>query len=85
MADKRVFRANLAVVWLALNVVLLATFGARGMYDRHLGWALLCVLPAIAAGAWAGDRVHRRLSPAHFRTAVYSLVLAGGLTLLVSG
>ena len=83
--DKRSFRANLAAIWLVLNAVWLASYAARGLLTAKLGLAALCLLPPVALGMVFGELVHRRLAPARFRTAVYALVLAGGLSLLVSG
>jgi len=83
--DKRSFRANLAAIWLVLNGVWLASYAARGLLTAKLGLAALCLLPPMALGMVLGELLHRRLAPARFRTAVYSLVLAGGLSLLVTG
>ena len=83
LADKRAFRATLAVLWLVLNTALLANFLALGLYSRHtaeLGGVVgLTLLP----GLWLGERIHRALDGARFERLVWTLLLVAGLALAI--
>jgi uncharacterized protein len=79
LADKRAFRATLAVLWLVLNVALLVNFASAGLYDRtvaHTGGVLaLTIIPGLAVG----ERIHGKLDAARFERVVWIvLLLAGG-------
>ncbi|MGN6103957.1 MAG: TSUP family transporter [Kofleriaceae bacterium] len=80
---KRTFRATLAVLWLVLNVALLANFLSLELYTRATldrGTALaLAVIP----GLWLGERVHRALDPTRFERVVWLLLLGAGGALAV--
>jgi len=84
LPEKRVFRATLAALWLVLNGALLVSYALRGALTPETGAMALWMLPPMVLGILAGDAVHRRLDPARFRSAVYGLMLASGLTLLVA-
>lgn len=83
LADKRVFRATLAVLWLGLNTALLVNFLAIGLYTGDtlgLGGAIaLTVVPGLVLG----ERVHRALDAARFERIVWILLLVAGLALVI--
>ena len=83
LADKRAFRATLAVLWLVLNTALLVNFLALGLYGRtsvELGGVVgLVLLP----GLWLGERIHRALDGARFERLVWTLLLGAGLALAI--
>jgi uncharacterized protein len=79
--DKARLRATLMTVWFTLNSLLTLAFLVDGR--------LLPALPQVAAyapllllGVWLGERLHRRVSEAHFRIAIHCLLLATGALLL---
>jgi uncharacterized membrane protein YfcA len=77
--EKRRLRATLAALWLLLNAAMVANFVAHGaMGATSLGRSAL-LLPATIAGAWAGDRVHRRVTERPFRVAMAVVMTAAGL------
>jgi uncharacterized protein len=79
--DKARFRATLAALWLALNGALVASYARSGMLNRETLRASLWLLPAVPLALVAGEWVHRRVAVRPFRTAVWSLLLFGGLAL----
>jgi hypothetical protein len=83
LADKRAFRATLAVLWFVLNIALLVNFLSLGLYTRHtaeLGGAIgLALLP----GLWLGQRLHDALDGARFERVVWTLLLVAGLALAI--
>jgi uncharacterized protein len=85
VSDKQSFRATLAVLWLALNALLVASLAADGRVTvTTLGRSLL-LLP-IVAGAWvAGEWCAQRISDRPFRALGAALLGAAGILLLVRG
>ncbi|MDQ3368125.1 MAG: sulfite exporter TauE/SafE family protein, partial [Myxococcota bacterium] len=83
LADKRAFRATLAVLWLVLNVALLINFVALDRVGPETVDLGLVLALAIIPGLWLGERVHRALDPARFERVVWSLLLVAGLALAV--
>jgi hypothetical protein len=83
LPDKAAFRATLAVMWLVLNVALLANFASLGLYARstaHLGGVLAITL---VPGLYLGERLHRRLDAARFERVVWGVLLAAGAALAI--
>ncbi len=83
--DKHAFRATLTAVWLVLNSVLIARFAAEGRFTREIGQSVLWLAPAILMGIFLGEKLHKRVNEQRFRVAVYALLLAASLVLLVRG
>jgi uncharacterized membrane protein YfcA len=79
--NKATFRVTLIVVWLILDTGLSLAFAADG---RLLPvWPLvLAYLPVVALGIVLGERLHNRVSEAHFRVAIDVLLLVCGALLL---
>lgn len=83
LADKRAFRATLAVLWFALNIALLVNFLALGLYGRHTVEIGGVVGLALIPGLWIGQRIHDALDGARFERVVWSLLLVAGLALAI--
>jgi len=81
LADKRAFRATLAVLWFVLNIALLVNFVALGLYTRHTVEIGGAVGLALIPGLWLGQRVHDALDGARFERVVWTLLLVAGLAL----
>lgn len=81
--DKEVYRATASRYFAALYLVLVP---AQLILSPSLDALLraLLLLPAVAVGGWLGHRVFPRLSPLWFNRVVVLVVLAAGLTSLVS-
>jgi uncharacterized protein len=81
IADKTAFRATLAVLWIALNTILLANFMTLARYpdvDVLVAMALV-VIP----GRLMGERLHRALDAQRFTRVVWIVLLLAGCALLV--
>jgi uncharacterized membrane protein YfcA len=81
--DKEALRATNAAMVMLSSLVRLLLFGAAGLLtqDGLLGTALL-LLPAMAGGAWLGNRLHAAVPAILVVKAVYALLVIAGLTLL---
>lgn len=80
--DKHRFRSTLAVVWLTLNAVLIATFLLEDRYDATIVQDIAWLLPAIPVGIVVGELLHRRVDERRFKISVFSLLSVAALTLL---
>ncbi len=83
LPDKAAFRATLAVLWITLNVALIANFISLEAYDRHVGWLGATVALALVPGLAIGERIHRALDPAKFERVVWIVLLVAGLALAI--
>lgn len=82
-ADKRAFRATLAVLWFVLNAALLANFASLGLYGRRTFEHGAAIALAVLPGLWIGERVHRALDAARFERVVWALLLCAGAALAI--
>lgn len=83
LADKRAFRASLAVVWLVLNTALLVNFASAGLYGRATGEVGGVLALTIVPGLVIGERVHHQLDAARFERVVWLVLLLAGTALAV--
>lgn len=83
LADKRAFRATLAVLWLVLNVALLVNYASAGLYDRTTFKTLGILALTVVPGLYIGERVHGKLDAARFERVVWLLLLGAGLALAI--
>ncbi len=83
IADKRAFRGTLAVLWLVLNSVLLASFVSLDRYGEVTFEIGVVLALAIVPGLWIGERLHHALDAARFERVVWSVLLVAGLALVV--
>nr|HEX4314923.1 TSUP family transporter [Kofleriaceae bacterium] len=83
LSEKRTFRATLAVLWLALNAALLASFAQEGLYGDDARDAGVVLAVAIVPGLALGELVHRRLDAARFERVVWLVLLGAGAALVV--
>ena len=81
IADKTAFRATLAVLWIALNTILVANFVAL---ERYPDPTLALVLAAtIIPGRLVGERLHRALDAQKFERVVWIVLLVAGAALAI--
>jgi len=79
--NKRQFRTTLALLWLVLNIALVASLAATGKITRFtLGYSTY-LLPSVALGMFVGMKVHDRVSESTFRRIVYLLLVLAGSSL----
>lgn len=81
--DKNRFRTTLSMVWVVLNVAMVAGFAWDGSYDaarlEQLGVLVIAVPFGIAFGEW----VHRKVDERRFKIGVFGLLIAAGGALLL--
>jgi uncharacterized membrane protein YfcA len=81
IADKTAFRATLAVLWIALNTILLTSFVASARYPSPE--LMLALGAGILPGRLIGERLHRALDPQAFERVVWVVLLVAGAVLAV--
>jgi uncharacterized membrane protein YfcA len=81
--DKSRFRSTLSALWLALNVVLLATYTVLGKVDRASLHMTLALAVPLGLGLIAGELVHARVPAQAFRPMVFALLGIAGVVLAV--
>ena len=80
---KTAFRSTLSMVWIVLNVILVARFLLAGDYDRDAGLDILLLVPTVPLGILLGEWVHHRIDERRFRMAVLALLVAAASSLIV--
>ena len=80
---KKVFRSTLSMVWIVLNVILVARFLLAGDYDREVGLDILLLVPTVPLGILVGEWVHHKIDERRFRMAVLVLLIAAAISLIV--
>jgi hypothetical protein len=80
---KKVFRSTLSMVWIVLNVILIARFLLAGDYDREVGLDILLLVPTVPLGILVGEWVHHKIDERRFRMAVLVLLIAAAISLIV--
>lgn len=81
--DKRRFRSTLSMLWLVLNVVLVASYALRGLIGSAVLSGQLALIPSLILGILGGEWLHRRVNERSFRRLVYGLLLVGATVLCV--
>lgn len=84
ITTKAALRATLAVMWLTLNVIVLARLASRGHLTATTLTVSALLLPAMLTGLGVGELVHHRVSEHGFRRAVAVLLLVTGVLLLLA-
>lgn len=79
---KSVFRVTVSTTLLALNLVRSIGYFATGVFQLDDLVLVAAAFIPVAAGTFAGDRLHDRLEPKAFRRAIGVLLVASGLGLL---
>jgi uncharacterized membrane protein YfcA len=81
--DKDALRATNAAMIMLSSLLRVVLFGVTGLLTQDgLLATALCLLPAMLAGAWLGNRLHASVPANAVVKAVYALLVISGLTLL---
>ena len=80
---KKAFRSTLSMVWIVLNVVLVARFLLAGDYDREVALDILLLIPTVPLGILVGEWVHHKVDERSFKMAVLVLLIAAAISLIV--
>lgn len=83
LPDKTAFRSTLAVVWLVLNIALLANYASAGLYTATTAKTLAVLALTIVPGLYIGERIHHKLDAARFERVVWVVLLVAGLALAI--
>ena len=80
---KTQLRATVCALWALVNAGMTAGFLVDGRLGAAQGGDLCVLALATAVAIPLGDRAHRRISPAHFRKALYIFLCVSGAALVV--
>lgn len=78
LADKSVFRVTLAMVFVLINTLLIATWKVQQVLTMHHVYIAAMCLPFTLAGLFIGDHVHYRMPELAFKRMVYGVLTAAG-------
>lgn len=81
--DKKSFRSTLSVVWIVLNAILITRFSLAGDYEASMLADLLVLLPTVPMGIVAGEWIHHRFDERRFKAAVFLLLVAASISLIL--
>jgi uncharacterized membrane protein YfcA len=81
--SKARFRSTLACLWLITNTVLTVSYTATGWFGLESAKAILVLLPLVALGTLAGEKLHDRVNERSFRFVVYAILIFAGASLLL--
>jgi uncharacterized membrane protein YfcA len=85
ITDKGRYRATLCLLWVVLNVVLLASYAMEGRVDAASLRLSAYLAPACALGLALGEVAHHRVPVAAFRVLVFALLALAGAALAIGG
>lgn len=80
--DKSTFRTTITMVWVVLNIGLVAYHGVIGSYRREILETLPLLAPAMIGGVVAGELVFRRIEGPRFMQLVFGLLAVAACALL---
>lgn len=81
--NKTEFRATVATVFMIDGGMRLVSFFLGGFYGPGAFWAIPAALPLLAAGLWAGGRIHVGISQQNFVRLVSFILLGSGVVLFL--
>jgi uncharacterized membrane protein YfcA len=77
------FRATVAALWLFEMIARIIGYGTAGYYTAEALALCALLLPVMAAGTWAGERLGNRISQEAFSKLLALLLMLTGIVLLV--
>ncbi len=81
--DKARFRATILAVFVVMNLALITAFALDGRYDAERLGQLARLVIALPVGIVLGERLYGLFDERTFRIGVFTLLLAGGVSLLL--
>lgn len=81
--DKGQFRATLSFLWLVLNITLVVGYATSGRITSGSLETTLLLAPMLVLGLLLGERLHDKVPAATFRNAVYFMLFAAGLLIVL--
>lgn len=81
--DKNAFRANLSLMWIALNGVLFATHLGNGLFSPHI-WLLVGIAFAVSVLSYVvGSLLAKKMPLPIFMKVTYVLLFISGLSIIL--
>jgi uncharacterized membrane protein YfcA len=77
------FRATLAMLWFIEMIARIGGYAAAGYYTRDVLILVAALLPFMAVGTWAGERLGNRVRPETFQRILAALLGASGISLIL--
>lgn len=83
LTDKGSFRATLCLLWTTLNTLLLINYLRSGVFTASIVSGTAGMLPFLAAGIVAGEKIHHRVDGDLFGKLIFLVLLITGLFMLM--
>jgi uncharacterized membrane protein YfcA len=80
--ERAAFRATVAVLWLFEMIARIIGYGTAGYYTAESLGLCAILLPVMAAGTWAGEKLGNRISQEAFSRILAALLMLTGVSLL---
>jgi hypothetical protein len=81
---KTIYAGTLIAVFAVSNTVKLGLYVWLNADKPHIFLMALALMPALPIGVWCGKRLHDRLNERTLYTALYLLLAAAGINLLIT-
>lgn len=83
--NKEIFRANLSVYFLTLNIFTVPVYFLSGLITKEVTEYSLKFFPALVIGVIIGNLFSKKMKEKHFKTITLSLLIVMGILSVVSG
>jgi len=81
--SKSVFRSTIAVVWFAMNVLLVMSYIYSGrMNADSIKFSMMCI-PALVLGSVIGEFLHHRVDEKLFKIFIFMILTLSGLSIVI--
>lgn len=85
LPEKNNFRATLCTVWATLNTIILASyFSPDSGYSTTTATTTIALLPFLALGIIAGEKVHDKVNAKVFSLIVFSMLFLTGIIMIIT-
>lgn len=84
LQDKSLFRVTLCMVWFTLNTILVSGWIISSSLTPHILRLTAFCMPFTLIGMVLGNMAHHRMNELLFRRLVYGVLIAAGITLILS-
>ncbi len=83
--EKKVFRANIVTCFLLVNIASMINYHLNGLMTLEIFQNALLTLPGMFVGVFLGIFSSKRVNEDNFRKIILYLIIAGGISAIVSG
>ena len=82
--DKGAFRATMCLLWATLNTIIITGYIISHTFNAENITVTAWFIPFLAAGIFAGEKIHGKVNAHLFSILVFSVLLLTGIVMLIS-